>query len=968
MAGPLKSAVKSAAVGSAAEKKRRKPGLLGILEEEGLQDVLESVGDPRAAIAGRGKFDTELSDAEESQFQEWVAKRSKAEGRDVSRDLEDYDLRGAWKSGAASDDNGHLPDTFKKPNHPTFSEESKYSTPDDPGGRWSADKAGKYVFTPSKRNIRNLGESGLVEYFRKYEPDAKLSIEDKRDSVDRRLGDLLKKQSERVDNKGLLGVIKREGLLEQKAEPKAVPEEGDTVTEQLRQVLKRTQDRARLVDDLVSPKLQHELRREQTERDRQVDELSSPKQRHTREREAPGSASGGSGIRAILSMLPAAVMGALPAKKAKEPKAPQSPPLMSASTGDKDTDVFYVTPRQENDPVGLPLPEINPTSLEPRPPGIPAAAEYVKSDPATGRPAFRVAPDDTRTPIAPPVTGSPAADPGGEPGFLPQPASDSPAGESLLPVPDPRIPGFAEGVAKVAGLAAYAIPGLPQFIDSPVGQAIGNAALGNVIDRRQPEIQLGDPLDDGPPVPPAKPPPEPPVQEPPPDAMAQLMASGAGQVNTGGYTPAQVNPELIKRQAEGIEAATAALDTAQRAQATAAEQNATLINEATTMMGVAERHRQENEALAAEATARSVEAAQKHQIAHQSLMDEYRRASEVEVDPSRFWSQRNGLQKVSAVIAGALFGFAGKGMEWLNRLDRLVQDDVDLQLKEKANRMGGIKAQADAKRVAVDDALKLGATEASARHMAAAAQMEHIKYLAQNLALNTNRNDLKANAEGVIAALTQKQMELQALGLRSEEGRVAAINQDKARSAQLRQSREIHNAQLRVQMAKVQAKGKEPMPATLKKDVGHDAAELIAIEKMVGLLPEPGVGSQVWDAVKGLVPGSDAQARRKAFSDQSVYRATEQFKGVVNPHEEEMSKRGGLPIGEAPALTMNQHAILLSRAETKAAELRAKLEIYSDPQAEAALRHAEAIIAHLRRGGTNAPKPAEAPSYAKEVK
>ena len=55
----------------------------------------------------------------------------------------DYDLRGAWKAGSqrAPGSGGHMADTFKKPNHPTFSDQSKYATGDQRGraGHWDGD-------------------------------------------------------------------------------------------------------------------------------------------------------------------------------------------------------------------------------------------------------------------------------------------------------------------------------------------------------------------------------------------------------------------------------------------------------------------------------------------------------------------------------------------------------------------------------------------------------------------------------------------------------------------------------------------------------------------------------------------------------------------------------------------------------------------------------------------------------------
>ena|SRR2546430_14681731 len=71
---------------------------------------------------GLGLYDTPLTPIDELRFLIWkniyAPKDSGA----------DYDLRGAFKAGLTPDPKtGHWPDTFKKPNHPTFSNESMYA-------------------------------------------------------------------------------------------------------------------------------------------------------------------------------------------------------------------------------------------------------------------------------------------------------------------------------------------------------------------------------------------------------------------------------------------------------------------------------------------------------------------------------------------------------------------------------------------------------------------------------------------------------------------------------------------------------------------------------------------------------------------------------------------------------------------------------------------------------------------------
>lgn len=120
------------------------------------------------------KYNTALAPAEESQYQAWVAQMSQTQGRDMNNDLYDYDLRGAWKADAQAATNGHLPDTWKKPNHPTFSDQSQYHGQDGfTGGTWGGDDAAP-TFTPGPTNLLHMGRAGLEKYFQEREPTGKL--------------------------------------------------------------------------------------------------------------------------------------------------------------------------------------------------------------------------------------------------------------------------------------------------------------------------------------------------------------------------------------------------------------------------------------------------------------------------------------------------------------------------------------------------------------------------------------------------------------------------------------------------------------------------------------------------------------------------------------------------------------------------------------------------------------------------
>lgn len=107
----------------------------------------------------------------EQAFQDW-----KTQNAPYDSGL-DYNLRDAYLSSLTTNDNGHLPDTWKKPNHPTFSNESAYSGLGGPvGGQWSVDADGNDVFYASPANLKDRTPQELQDYFSQYEPGVKLVL------------------------------------------------------------------------------------------------------------------------------------------------------------------------------------------------------------------------------------------------------------------------------------------------------------------------------------------------------------------------------------------------------------------------------------------------------------------------------------------------------------------------------------------------------------------------------------------------------------------------------------------------------------------------------------------------------------------------------------------------------------------------------------------------------------------------
>ena len=133
------------------------------------------------------RYNTPLTPEERKGLYQFLMDLSMQEGRNAYSDLNDYDMAGAYKDGVAKRKKAHpdmsgegfFYDYFKKPNHPVFSDDSKYHGVDGYyGGHWTegTEQYPGGTFTPSEWNLQNMDKEDMKWYFAEQEPDAKLII------------------------------------------------------------------------------------------------------------------------------------------------------------------------------------------------------------------------------------------------------------------------------------------------------------------------------------------------------------------------------------------------------------------------------------------------------------------------------------------------------------------------------------------------------------------------------------------------------------------------------------------------------------------------------------------------------------------------------------------------------------------------------------------------------------------------
>ena len=117
----------------------------------------------------RGQYETILAGDQEEEYQRRVKAGELRDG-----DNYDYDVRAFHAAGGVTDERGHGSDIGKKPNHPTFSDQSKYHGTKMPngkiaqGGKWYT-KNGVPHFRPGKTNLEIYGLNNLRRYMARHE-------------------------------------------------------------------------------------------------------------------------------------------------------------------------------------------------------------------------------------------------------------------------------------------------------------------------------------------------------------------------------------------------------------------------------------------------------------------------------------------------------------------------------------------------------------------------------------------------------------------------------------------------------------------------------------------------------------------------------------------------------------------------------------------------------------------------------
>ncbi len=337
----------------------------------------------------------------------------------------------------------------------------------------------------------------------------------------------------------------------------------------------------------------------------------------------------------------------------------------------------------------------------------------------------------------------------------------------------------------------------------------------------------------------------------------QLAAMSLSAQMPGGFSPVGVDRNAMAQYKADADAARAVATQAQETIKLQGENQTEALRQATEFQMKAQEEASNLARLASEAKQTSINEARRYQAAQMSVMEQARRAAAEPTDPNRYWNNKSAGQQAAAVIAGALFGFTGQGMQWLNRIDTLVEQDMNAQRADRASKVAGLERQGAALGQAGQQALQLGATEAEAHLIERQARLEGLKSYLDLTGMKLQNAQQQMQAQQMSAALGQHIAGLSAQGVGLAQQQADSINQARYQNAQLQQQKYA--------MAMKSLQGgddglEKRTPGLIEREAAARAAwdALPDLEKAIG---SGKLGDALLDEMAKHIPGTDSANR-----------------------------------------------------------------------------------------------------------
>lgn len=279
---------------------------------------------------------------------------------------------------------------------------------------------------------------------------------------------------------------------------------------------------------------------------------------------------------------------------------------------------------------------------------------------------------------------------------------------------------------------------------------------------------------------------------------------------------------------------------------------------------------------------RRQEEADKYAARADEIRQQARQAASDPIDPNRFWNNKNIGQKAAAVIAGALFGFTGQGMQWLQRLDSLVAEDMRAQESDRASKVSGLRDEYAGLGEAAKLALAKGASEAEAMNIDKMARLEGIKTRLEIMVQESQNAEVKTRGVQMLGQVNDKMVRLKEV-----EANLANHDADRKTQVSIANAKEANDISAMMAQASMKgAGGVEMDPETVRK-IGKTREMVSDLAEMERLSADTGFRNRV-GRVKDELLTSEERAKKARFEALSVRVKKNMVDSALQQHEIEL--------------------------------------------------------------------------------
>lgn len=486
---------------------------------------------------------------------------------------------------------------------------------------------------------------------------------------------------------------------------------------------------------------------------------------------------------------------------------------------------------------------------------------------------------------APAKVGEGLAKAGSELAAVPGKVAESPVGDFMQNAGQ-TVTDIGKGMMGVA--PATSVQGLAQSVaNSPKLKALMSPNMSpREIWNEEQKAKMDPGVEYDPATMPAEQHPNPtqPPQAPPPPAEADPMSvamSMAAKMPTG-FRVEQADPK-IKAEYEASRARTqaevenakdkiAALDVVQEG----------MLREAGKRERAAMEEANLNAKLAAEAKQIATNEMQRFETARMKVVEQARQAASDPLDPNRFWNNKSDGQKAAAILAGALFGFTGQGMNWLQRIDGLIENDMRAQAADRTSRVQGLQAEAAGLGEAGQRAMQAGASRAEAFLIEKQAKIEGLKSYMEMMSMKLNNVQAQQAAAEKIAMLEMKSTQVAQQAAELAQLEAHQKTDANFKNAQLRQESIKTSMSLAAKAASDKA---EHVRGPQAMELGGLAAAEQVARDLKSKFGDKNIVSRFLDKGLAMFPGTDAKAYNIARDQAINMIAPLMGAGVLQKHD-----------------------------------------------------------------------------------